>query len=669
MQRKEKYEITDSPPDSTSHSKENNDDVYEEKKDGVINPGYSSSNETIGSSHFEIEPVTNGHPQNLSTGNAANRSGYSRTVQIIQTSVRNFYDRHEDPFWMAFKVVLAILYFIYFGFALAYSFGDEGSIRLLVVTILVTVFIITRIVCGLCGDGCMLPYRRIKNMVKSMSPSQKKKYARFMTWFYIFFMIGYFAFIVIWVIVDVGLKNPENLLSAAGVAIFILLFYIFSYNPAAVTWRPVLWGMYIQFAFALLILRWEVGFQAFKWLGDRIQEFLAHTDAGAIFVFGDSYMNHFFAFKVLPVIVFFSTMMSILYYWGVMQFVIRHIARVLAFALGTSPAESLNAAGNIFIGQTEAPLMIRPFLKKLTNSELHAVMTGGFATIAGSVMAAYISYGVPANHLIAASVMSAPAALAMSKLFYPQIEEVQADGDDVYNMAESEHSNVLAAASEGASTSIGLVANIAANLIAFIAILAFVNATLKWFGHRIGMYNPELTFEWICSYVFWPVPFFMGVHVEDCRRVAELIGVKTFLNEFVAYTRLAVFLENRKTLVEYNDLGWDNVTCTHINNGDIYLNATNVTLVGGVMTDRSEVITTYALCGFSNIGSIGIMIGGLGALAPERKTDITKTVVRAMIAGNVACFLTACIAGLLYQPPIDPLAGNITCGNDFIYQQ
>ncbi|KAK3588023.1 hypothetical protein CHS0354_012069 [Potamilus streckersoni] len=202
-----------------------------------------------------------------------------------------------------------------------------------------------------------------------------------------------------------------------------------------VNWRPVFWGLTLQFIFALLILRWNVGYDIFLWLGDRVQEFLAHADRGSEFIFGkNTYQHHFFAFKVLPVIVFFSSIVSVLYYLGVMQLVIRNLARFMAWIMETSPAESLNAAGNIFIGQSEAPLLIRPFIKEMTNSELHAVLTGGFATIAGSVMAAYILMGVPANHLLSASVMSAPAALAMSKLFYPETKKSKSRAENVYNM-------------------------------------------------------------------------------------------------------------------------------------------------------------------------------------------------------------------------------------------
>ncbi|XP_069110966.1 uncharacterized transporter HI_0519-like [Argopecten irradians] len=576
-------------------------------------------------------------------------------VYNLQTTVRTTYKSHSDVIWTCIYVILIVLYFIYFGFAMAHEkFGDEGSIRLLVCTIL---FVI-----GLCWHFLS---KQLGNKLKCPDmPWDEEKKEKLAKIAYIAIVVAVVLFIIIYIIAEVAINTTENLVSLTGLAFFIFLFFICSRNPAKVKWRPVFWGLVLQFFFALLILRWPFGYQAFQWLGARVSEFLAYSDKGAIFVFGEKYTDHFFAFKVLTVIVFFSTAVSVLYYIGVMQFIIRYIARFMSWSMGTSPTESLNAAGNIFIGQSEAPLLIRPFLKDMTNSELHAVLTGGFATIAGSVMAAYIAIDVPANHLISASVMSAPAALAMSKLICPETEEGKSDPEKVYNMEQSPERNVIEAASNGASQSVKLIGNIAANLIAFIAVLEFINATLDWFGSRVGLEEPDfekLSFQFICSYVFYPVAAMMGVPVgSDCRKVAELIGIKTFLNEFVAYGELSTYVNNAKNLTWYeglngtttNTLMWGEVNHTgawHYNKWDIVYEDINVTLTKGVMTDRAVVISTYALCGFSNISSMGIMLGALGAMAPNRKGDLSRLVVTAMIAGNVACFMTASIAGLFYE--------------------
>ncbi|XP_060086045.1 solute carrier family 28 member 3-like [Ylistrum balloti] len=477
--------------------------------------------------------------------------------------------------------------------------------------------------------------------------------------------IGMALFIVIYLIMDIAMETPRNLTSLTGIVFFVVILFVFSNDPARVKWRPVFWGLVLQFLFALLILRWRFGFLAFKWLGERVYEFLSYTDKGSIFVFGEKYTDHFFAFKALTVVVFFSTTVSVLYYLGAMQFIICKIARLMASTLGTSPTESLNAAANIFIGHSEAPLLIKPFLPEMTNSELHAVLTGGFATIAGTVMAAYILLNVPANHLLSASVMSAPAALAMSKLIYPETVRSHADPDQVYQMDKSPERNVIEAASNGASQSIKLIANIAVNMIAFIAMLEFVNATLDWFGARVGLEPPNherLTFQFLCSYIFWPIAAMMGVDLTDCRKVAEMIGTKIFINELVAYTDLSVYMNNKLNFTWYQqimqnmtslDSNGSDVIGWYFSGDDIVYTEMNITLQKGIMSERSIVISTYALCGFSNISSLGIMLGALGALAPSRKSDVSSVVISAMITGNAACFMTACIAGLLYKEEVD----------------
>lgn len=423
-------------------------------------------------------------------------------------------------------------------------------------------------------------------------------------------------------------KQPVRFVSLAGLFCNILFCWVFSKHRSKVKWRPVLWGLALQFIFGLLILRTSIGFKAFKGLGDQVSVFLDYADVGAKFVFGDNYLEHFFAFKVLPTIIFFSSVISVCYFAGVMQIVIKKIAWLMQITMKTSAVESLNAAGNIFVGQTEAPLLVRPFLEHVTMSELHAIMTGGFATIAGGVLAAYIEFGVSASHLLSASVMSAPAALAISKLMYPETEIPESLNESDIDIPKGNERNVIEAAAKGASTAIALAANIAANLIAFLAFLAFFNGVLSWLGSMVG--HPELSFEFICSYVLRPVAFLMGVEWKDCDVVAELLGIKTFLNEFVAYAKLSDFIKNRTT-----------------ENG---LRTISI---------RSEIIATYALCGFANISSIGIQIGGMGPLAPSRRKDMATVAIRALIAGTIACFMTACIAGVLYDETLYEAAVNI----------
>ncbi|XP_074626097.1 solute carrier family 28 member 3-like isoform X1 [Acropora palmata] len=413
-------------------------------------------------------------------------------------------------------------------------------------------------------------------------------------------------------------KQPIRFISLAGLCINILFSWIFSKHRRRVKWGPVLWGLALQFIFGLLILRTSFGFKLFSGLGEEVAFFLDYSDVGAAFVFGPTFKANFFAFKVLPTVIFFSSFISVCYYLGIMQLVVKKIAWLMQITMKTSAVESLNAAGNIFIGQTEAPLLVRPFLEHVTMSELHAIMTGGFATIAGGVLAAYVGIGVSASHLLSASVMSAPAALAISKLMYPETEIPESLNESEIEIPEGTERNVIEAAAKGASTAIALVANIAANIIAFLAFLAFFNGVLSWIGSMVG--HPEFSFEFICSYVLRPVAFIMGVEWKDCDVVAELLGTKTFLNEFIAYTQLAEFIKNRQTL---NGLR--------------------------TISIRSEIIATYALCGFSNFSSIGIQIGGMGPLAPSRKEHMAAIALRTLAAGTIACLMTACVAGLLYD--------------------
>lgn len=450
-----------------------------------------------------------------------------------------------------------------------------------------------------------------------------KKNLKWLKWV---FILAAVVLLILWLVLDT-LKRPQQLISFGGVCMFVLLLFLFSAHRAMVTWRPVFWGLGLQFCIGLFVIRTEPGLVAFDWLGTQVQIFLDYTKAGSSFVFGDL-IAEIFAFQALPIVVFFSSVMSILYFLGIMQWLILKISWVMQITMGTSPTETLSVAGNIFVGQSEAPLLIRPYLTDMTKSEIHAVMTGGFATIAGSVMGAFISFGIDASSLISASVMAAPCALALSKLSYPETEKSVFTSDKNIKVACGDEQNILEAASSGASASIGLVANIAANLIAFLAILAFINEALKWAGGMVGF--PEITFQLICSYVFMPVAFMMGVPYDETFTVAELIGTKLFLNEFVAYQKLSELKTNRLNGLEEvigDERQWISV--------------------------RSEIITTYALCGFANFSSLGIMIGALSSMSPSRRGDVAALVVRAMITGTCASLLNACIAGILFVPSPD----------------
>ncbi|XP_071545802.1 uncharacterized transporter YutK-like [Panulirus ornatus] len=418
------------------------------------------------------------------------------------------------------------------------------------------------------------------------------------------------AAVITFIVVDT-IDDTERLQSVFGIVTILLFGFVFSRAPGKIRWRHVVWGLSLQFVLGLIILRWSVGRDVFQCLAQKVATFLATTDEGSDFVFGDlASVMHIFAFSVLPVTLYFSFCVQILYYLGVMQWIVVKVGWLLQITIGTTACESVNASANIFLGMTEAPLMIKPFIPVMTKSELHAIMTGGFATVAGSVLAAYISFGVDPAHLLSASVMSAPAALAFSKLFYPETRKSRTSAGDIA-VHRGDEANWLHAAMVGVTNALPLVANIAGNLIAFNAFIALVSHFLDWVCTLAGTEPETCTLQNIFGWVFMPLAWVMGVQWSECDEVGELIGLKTIVNEFVAYGRLSEMMADN------------------------------------LLSARSIMIATYALCGFSNIGSIGIMLGGLGSMAPNRRDAMASVALRAMIAGSCSCFLTASVAGTL----------------------
>ncbi|MEH2333349.1 NupC/NupG family nucleoside CNT transporter [Nostoc sp.] len=400
----------------------------------------------------------------------------------------------------------------------------------------------------------------------------------------------------------------EHAISALGILVFISISYAFSVNRRAVRWRIVTWGLGLEFVFALAILKTPWGLNVFKSLGDIVSQFLAFSDVGAKFVFGENFKDHFFAFQVLPTIIFFSAFISVLYYYGILQRVVNVMAWVMMKTMKTSGSESLSCAGNIFLGPTESALMVKPYIANMTQSELHAVMTGGFATIAAGVLGAYLSFGIPAEHLIAAFFMTAPTSLVVSKLLYPEAEVSETAGK-AKAYVETNYVNVIDAATTGAIDGVKLAVNVGVMIIAFLGLLAAMNALLGWLGAFVGL--QQLSLQWILSFLMAPVAWLMGIPWADCRQVGALLGTKTILNEFIAFLDLKALIES------------------------------------GKISQRAVIIATYALCNFANIGSIGITIGGIAGIAPNRQHDLARMGVRSMIGGLLAGFITACIAGVL----------------------
>jgi CNT family concentrative nucleoside transporter len=407
--------------------------------------------------------------------------------------------------------------------------------------------------------------------------------------------------------------------AAAGAICFISIVASCSPDLRRVNWRTVLWGMALQLGFALLILKFEVGgrrpgYEVFAAIGRGVGRFLEFTDAGSTFVFGvlanQPKMGEtfgvenglVFAFRALPTIIFISSFFTVLYYFGVLQFVVRMMARAMMYLMRTSGAETLSAAANVFMGQTEAPIIVKPFVPRMTKSELLAMMVGGMATISGGVMAVYISLGADPIAILTTSIMAAPCGLYLSKLLLPELEQPETSGTAPVNV-EKIHVNAIDAAASGASDGLQLALNVAAMLIAFLAFIAL-------FDFLLGAIYEGLTLSRVFATLFAPLAFLMGVPTADVGPLADLLGTKLVANEFVAFVKLTS---------EYRD----------------------------VLSDRSYVLATYALTGFANIASIGIQLGGIGGMAPGRRSDLARLGGRALLAGFLATLINACVASML----------------------
>ena len=403
--------------------------------------------------------------------------------------------------------------------------------------------------------------------------------------------------------------HPQGLI---GMILLLGIAFILSNNRRKINYRIVGWGLSLQFIFGILILKTPLGKPLFGFFDKVITKLISFSDAGSDFLFkslvpGVGYHEAMvnFAFRALPTIIFFSSLMTVLYHFGVIQFIVKWISRIMQKSMGTSGSETLSVAANIFVGQTEAPLMIRPFIRNMTQSELMAVMTGGFATVAGGVLALYVIWlkDIPgiAGHLLAASVMSAPAAMVVAKIIYPETDLSETSGD-LNIIIEKPDSNTMEALGRGATEGLKLAANVAAMLVAFVALIAMVNYLLTF---------ADTSIQGILGFIFRPLAWAMGISWEEAQMVGVLMGEKITLTELIAYSDL------RDLRLEH------------------------------AISDRTAIIASYALCGFANFASIGIQLGGIGGIAPERRKDLASLALKAMLGGALASWMTASIAGIL----------------------
>ena len=404
----------------------------------------------------------------------------------------------------------------------------------------------------------------------------------------------------------------ERFTGLIGIVVLLAIAFALSNNRKQINMRIIGWGLGLQAIFAIFILKTPIGGPLFGFLDKAVRKLVSFSDEGSDFLFKsfvpdvgyhDAMIN--FAFRALPVIIFFSSLMAVLYHFGIIQVIVKWIAKAMQKTMGTSGSETLCISANIFVGQTEAPLMVRPFISQMTKSELMAVMTGGFATVAGGILAIYVMWlaDIPgiAGHLLAASVMSAPGALVMAKIIYPETETSETMGNLKITI-DQKNTNAMEALGDGATIGLKLAANVGAMLVAFVSIVAMINYLLGFAGTSM---------ESILGFIFKPLAWTMGVPWSEAGTLGTLMGEKIVFTELIAYGDLKELMSS------------------------------------GAISDRTAIIASYALCGVANFGSIGIQLGGIGGMAPERKKDLAKLVTKAMIGGALASWLTATIAGLL----------------------
>ncbi|KRX17333.1 Sodium/nucleoside cotransporter 2 [Trichinella nelsoni] len=543
-------------------------------------------------------------------------------LKSISIRCNKYFSRLDEKkkrlFKIIFIILLLILYHIYLGFAIARSF--QNALAIVVLTILAWLLVLYYKV--------LRPYCFPKFIAQpccstlALRCKQKnKKSLQIILYSIIALAILAIILVSVW-------DKWQRLNSLVGFITIVALLYIFSEHTSKVNWRPVFWGFGIQFLIGIIAIKWKNGMRAFQWISDQVIIFLDYSQEGATFVYGFLTrppmicgMDPVLMFSALQAIMFFSAVVAILYHLRVMQFVLAKLAWLMQITLRTTSAESLHAVASIILGMCETAIMITPYLPVQTNSEMFAILCSGFGTSAASMFAAYSSFGICPQYLLIVSIMAAPASLACSKLFYPETEKSQSTNISEFANQKSPYKNILDAIGSGASEAIMVVLENGACLVVFISLLAFVNAVISWLGAMVGLEG--LTLEMILSYIFFPIAFLMGVsdetnmqeRIAETLIVSELMGTNVVLNEFIAFQKLGEFIK------------------------------------AGKLSARAQMMATFALCNFSNLGSIGIQLGTYASVCSEQRVTVSRLALKAMIAGCAVAFTSACLAGMLVETP------------------
>ncbi|KAK3782739.1 hypothetical protein RRG08_037738 [Elysia crispata] len=569
----------------------------------------------------------------------------SRAILLIQDLVFNvlhLLKRLTSGY--LWSVVFLIGFVIYFIFAMIHKFGDEGSYRLLVCTILGIWIIIW-------------PYikRFIKVTAKKVYGSDSlsahhliilRKTKVVVKWLLYVVMTG----IMVYVFVEEGRKNLRNLQALPGILAFLLIALVFSTRPSKIDWHTIFWSVALQFLCAMFVLKFKYGKDTIMWMQDRFTEFFENTYEGGLVMFGPSWKDHMFIFGALPLIWFTNGVFTVLYNLGAMQYVINVIGNVLRFITGVSPLESMSISAGIFMEGFTNLVVMRPFLDQLTKSQMFAVLTGCLSSLGGSYLALLATLGISLEYVIPAMLVSAPATFAICKLMVPEARtdapSLKGDTNKLCSDEKGKYANLLEAFQTGGVSVLAATGNIAVLGYIFMSMVSLVNNTFEWFGDRVGVKN--FSIELISSYALYPVALGMGVAPEDCKRVGMLLGYRIGIFNVIAFLKLTALKVNRLTYNHYMAATGFNGTITHHYNDDITLDLWGDRLQNGFLSERSEAIATYSLCGFSSAMSAVLTIGALYVMAPRRKKWVSGKIIPAIVAGNLANCMTGCFASLFY---------------------
>ncbi|RUS81623.1 hypothetical protein EGW08_010636 [Elysia chlorotica] len=570
---------------------------------------------------------------------------FSRAVLLCQNFVYKVLDLLKRlTSGYLWTLVFLIGYIVYFVFAMVHKFGDEGSYRLLICTALGVWIVVWPYIKSFIKVSAKKIYGSDELSVNHVTLLRKTRTV--IRWL-LYFVVTAF---MVYVLVDEGRKNLRNLQALPGIFAFLLIALIFSTRPSKIAWHTIFWSVALQFICAMFVLKFKYGKDTIVWMQDRFTEFFENTYEGGMVIFGPTWKDHMFIFGALPLIWFTNGVFTMLYNLGAMQYIIDVIGKVLQFITGVSTLEAMSISAGIFMEGFTNLVVMRPFLNQLTKSQLFAVLTGCLSSLGGSYLALLSTLGVSLEYVIPAMVVSAPATFAICKLMVPEARDdaptLKGDANKLCSDEKGKYSNLLEAFQTGGVSVLAATGNVCVLGYIFLSMVSFINHTFEWFGDRVGVDN--FSIELISSYALYPVALAMGVAPEDCRRVAMLLGYRIGIFNVVAFLKLTGLKVNRLVYLQYMEATGYNGTITHHYNNDITLDLWNQRLESGYLSERSEAIATYCLCGFSSAMSAVLTVGVIYVFAPKRKKWVSGKIIAAIVAGNLANCMTGCFASLFF---------------------